>query len=227
MASPVDTPGTPPAPAVARLAGQAGQALQQLPQRLHPAWVQAVGANPALLSTGGPGLLNLALLARFDLRWPDLSAASHALELAWLLPRDELGRLCAARALYAFRGTLARTVDAGLRRAARALVGSAAFQALVQLPAPRRDSHVLPATEADAARLAGWAMLKQGLPWRDLRSRRLVELMLPPAVTGTSPPTDPDADPAADHVAFASAVPILFPEHAWLFGSEPASWTSA
>ncbi|WP_425258738.1 type III secretion protein HrpB4 [Rubrivivax sp. RP6-9] len=236
MAPPVDCGDADRAVRACRLAEQAGQVLHDLPRHLHPGWIDAVGADPALLAAGGPGLLNTALLARFDLRWPDLSAAQHALEIAWLLPPGQLARLCAARALFAVRGALARSVDAGARRRARALVGDSSFEALMAVPQARRDAAApaaaLPGDDAPAVQARGWTLLDQALRWRDARSRRLIELMLPPPPSPVRPPAStPVAAPehayAAEHAAFAAALHTLFPEHAWLFGSEPATLTSA
>jgi hypothetical protein len=216
------------------LAAHAGAVLQDLPQRLHPAWIDTVGADPATLAAGGPELLNIALLARFDLRWPDLSAASHALEIAWLLPPAQLARLCAARALFAVRGALARSVDAGARRRARALVGDGSFHGLMAVPQARRDAAApapaLPGDDTPAVQARGWTLIDQALRWRDARSRRLIELMLPPSPQpARAAPPVPAADRSAaeEHAAFTTALPTLFPEHAWLFGSEPATSTSA
>lgn len=209
------------APALAaRLSDQAGRALQDLPSRVHPAWTAAMGADPGLLRSGGAQVLNTALLARFDLRWPDLSAARHAVELAWLLPPDQVARLCAARVLFTWRGVLARTVDAGLRRAARARIGAGSFDVLVAMPGPRHGDPP-PAMLDDVLLPLGWAWLKSALPWRDPRARRLVELMLPPVA-----PPAAARRAEADDGRFLSALPDLFPEHAWLFGSEPATLTS-
>ncbi len=228
MAPLVDIDAADPAVRAGHLATQAGQVLQDLPRRLHPSWIDTVGADPATLAAGGPELLNIALLARFDLRWPDLSAASHALELAWLLPPAQLARLCAARALFAVRGALARSVDAGARRRARALVGDASFEALVAVPQPRREDTALPADDTPAVLAHGLALLDAALQWRDARSRRLIALMLPPAGRPATPAAaQPPHAAAAEHTAFAAALHTLFPEHAWLFGSEPATSTSA
>ena len=236
MARPADNAAADLARRAGLLAAQAGQVLQDLPQRVHPAWIDTVGADPATLAAGGPELLNIALLARFDLRWPDLSAASHALEIAWLLPPGQLARLCAARALFAVRGVLARSVDAGARRRARALVGDSSFEALMAVPQPRRDAAApaatLPGDDAPAVLARGWALLDQALRWRDARSRRLIALMLPPAPSPVRPPAPTPVAPAdhgtaAEHAAFAAALHTLFPEHSWLFGSEPATLTSA
>jgi hypothetical protein len=210
-----------------RLAAQAAQALQELPQRVHPAWIDTLEVDPALLACAGPGLMSTVLQARFDLCWPDLSAASHARELAWLLPAGQLQRLCAARALYAFRGPLARSVDAASRRGARALLGTEAFDALLKLPEQRREERALPPLEADSIVVAGWGLLECQLPWRDARSRRLAELALPPAASLAGPVPGAGQAQAAEHVEFVTAVKHLFPEHQWLFGSELASLKSA
>ena len=226
MAPPTDTHALGLATLAGQLAGQAGQTLADLPNRLHPEWVDSMGADPAVLHAGGAGVLNAALLARFDLRWPDLSAAGHGLELAWLLAPDQLVRLCAARALFAWRGALARCVDAGLRRRVRALVGTETFDAIVGIAQGRRDEAAAP-FEADVAQPMGWSLLRRALPWRDVRSRRLIELMLPPVPPHIVAALDERADESAEHDRFASTLLYLFPEHSWLFGLEPATLTSA
>lgn len=204
----------------------AGRVLQELPGRVHPGWVATVGADPQVLAEGGGELLNTALLHRFDLRWPDLSAAVCALENAWLLPPADIRRLCCARAIFAWRATLARTVDAGLRRRARAAIGDATFAVAVGEPAVRRsDTAPPPLADGDAPALPGWALLKQAQPWRDPRAQRLIELMLPPAAA--QEPAPAAAADAGEHGRFLALLPRLFPEHAWLFGSEPAPSMSA
>jgi hypothetical protein len=226
MAPPTDTQAAGLAALAGQLAGQAAQTLSDLPNRLHPGWVESMGADPAVLHAGGAGVLNAALLARFDLRWPDLSAAGHGLELAWLLAPDQLVRLCAARALFAWRGALARCVDAGVRRRVRALVGTETFDAIVGMAQGRREAAAAP-LEAEVALPLGWSLLRRALPWRDVRSRRLVELMLPPVPAHIVAALGERADESAEHDGFASTLLDLFPEHSWLFGLEPASLTSA
>lgn len=211
----------------ARLSEQAALALQDLPQRVHPLWVDLLEVDPGVLASGGPRFMNAVLQARFDLRWPDLSAASHALELTWLLPPAQVRQVCAARALYGFRGLLARTVDAATRRGARLLLGSEVFNALVQLPERRREERPLPALEPEGIVVAGWGLLGSQLAWRDVRLRRLVELALPPAATRARQALWRSREHAAEHAEFVTAVKYLFPEHQWLFGSELASLKSA
>jgi hypothetical protein len=212
-----------------RLAARAAQVLQDLPRHVHPAWADTIGIAPAQLSAGGPGLLNTVLQARFDLCWPDLSAAHQALELAWLLPPQQLRRVCAARALYAVRGTLARSVNAALRRHARLLIGSESFETLVSLPERRRADTPQLSLQADRVVLDGWALLERGLVWGDERTRRLTALALPPPATPATPATWAawqDSAASTNHAEFEVAVNQLFPEHQWLFGSRLASLRS-
>ena len=164
-----------------RLSQGAAQALHDLPQRVHPAWLASLEVAPSLLVDAGPGLMSTVLQNRFDLCWPDLSAASHTLELVWLLPPEQLRRVCAARALFAYRGLLARSVDAAARRSTRLLLGAATFDALLHLPERRREPQALPPLDEDSIVVVGWGLLGGQLPWADVRARRLVELVLPPA----------------------------------------------
>ena len=210
-----------------RLAMQAAQVLADLPQHVHPGWIGALEVDRSLLSAGGAGLLNRALQTRFDLCWPDLSAATEALQMAWLLPPAQLRRVCAARVLYSMRGALARTVDAALRRSARLLIGSDSFEALVGLAERRRvESPTLPAG-SDRVVLAGWALIERQLCWGDDRLRRLTVLALPPHAPHAATAAPQEQNPAREHAEFAAAVNQLFPEHQWLFGSKPATLKSA
>jgi hypothetical protein len=208
------------------LATRAGQILSNLPACLHADWIRMLEADPALLAGGGHELLNTALLARFDLRWPDLSAAGHGLELAWLFAPEQLCQLFAARAVFAWRGTLGRGVDASARRQARALVGAEIFERIAGIPQARRDAPRAP-FEAGHALPLGWAWLDEALAWQDPRSRRLTQLMLPPWPEHIHEAARDYPGSTTDHAGFLQALQQLFPEHSWLFGSEAASSTSA
>jgi hypothetical protein len=214
-----------------RLAVQVATVLSNLPQRVHPAWVASLGFDAAFFSQGGHTVMNTVLQARFDLCWPDLSAADEPLELVGLLPPEQQRRLCAVRALYPFRGVLARSVDGAARRTARGLVGSETFDALLQLPERRREDRALPPLDPDGLASAGWALMGGPLRWADVRLRRLAELSLPPAAALARNAWGQDAGPATlaetEHAGFMAALTPLFPEHQWLFGSELASLRSA
>jgi len=209
-----------PTPAAALvLAREAAVVFASLLDRLHPSWVRAVGIDLAVTTPGHCAVWIEAITSRFDLRWPDLSAARSALELLWLLPPAEVQRVCIARALFACREPLARCVDGQVRRRARELVGAPAYEALAALPAPRGGGLPLPAdVDSESLGLDGWQLLDQATEWRDSRARRLVQLMLP--LSGVpSPKFKPSA---AEHALFVLQLPHLFPEHAWLFGFNPA-----
>ena len=202
------------------LAKFAAAALASVSRRVHPAWVESLGKEVAVVASKGPALLDELLLSHFDLRWPDLSAVSHGPEYLWLLPVEQVKRFCSARALYTWRDALDRCVVAQMRRQARALVGNVAFEALIARPDPRPHSVALPETlDGDEVCALGWLHLKAGLPWRDARSRRLVDLMFPPTAV-TAPPGAAD-----DHDLFMADLPAMFPELSWLFGSNPATTT--
>ena len=226
MAAPSDPSSAYRLALATHLATRAGQILSNLPACLHADWIRMMEADPALLARGGPEVLNTALLARFDLRWPDLSAAAHGLELAWLFAPEQLNQLCAARAVFAWRGLLGRGVDASARRQARALVGAQTFDLIAGIPQARRDVPALP-FEADRAVPLGWTWLDEALPWGDARSRRLTQLMLPPWPPEIHAAAQNVPGNAAEHAGFLLALHQLFPEHSWLFGSEAASLTSA
>jgi hypothetical protein len=208
--------GAQPARAIA-LAREAARVLGSLGQRVHASWIGLLG--PAGMP---PQHIDRLLLARFDLRWPDLGVASGGLEHLWLLPPAQVRRVCVARALYERREALARCVTAGLRRDARALLGDVAFNAMTARTDKRQGGAALP-SHLDGDRLCalGWQRLKAAVPWGDLRSRRLVELMLPPANAATA--EGPLA--LSDHPSFMADLPALIPEHAWLFGSGTAATT--
>jgi hypothetical protein len=210
----------------ARLASQASAVLSDLAGHVHPAWTVSA-AGTWVDPTDDGSLLNLILQARFDLCWPDLSAARHPLELAWLLPPGDVRRVCAARSLFACRDALARTVDAGLRRQARALVGSHTLEALLAEQVRRPGEPVPDPWSPDIITTLGWNLLKRALPWHDRRSRRLMDLMFPPAAARLPRPVRPERDLAAEHTAFCAVLSQLFPEHAWLFGSSLATSKSA
>jgi hypothetical protein len=198
-------------------------------ERMHPAWAQAMGFDKATLAAAAGGSRGLravwaeAVAVRLDLRWPDVSAATEPLHLLWLLAPAQIERVCSARALFACRDALARSVDASVRRSARALVGPAAFEALVAVPAQRTGSAAgLGEVESGFTGVNGFALLQAGSRWADSRAQRLVQLVLPPLQLATEPP----AACEAEHALFARHFSTLFPEHAWLFGSNPAHTTS-
>ncbi len=207
----------------------AAEVFGSLLERMHPSWAQAMGFDKSTLGStarGSPGLRAVwaeAVAVRLDLRWPDVSAATEPLHLLWLLPPPQIERVCSARALFACRDALARCVDAPVRRNARALVGAAAFQALVAVPAQRTGSAaVLGELESGLSAVNGFDLLKAGSRWADERALRLVQLVLPPLQLETEPP----APCHAEHALFAHHFQTIFPEHAWLFGSSPAHTTS-
>jgi hypothetical protein len=102
------------------------------------------------------------------------------------------------------------------------------LDAIVSAAQDRRDpAAASPAIEPDGVLLAGWALLKQALPWRDARSCHLIELMLPPAAAPATAAPGPVPSGPAEHAGFLAMLHTLFPEHSWLFGSEPATLTSA
>jgi hypothetical protein len=84
--------------AAAALARAAGAVFDELPARIHPGWSHSLPFDAGALAQAHPSVLAAALLVHFDLRWPDLSAATHALQRIWLLPRSALMQLCAAGA---------------------------------------------------------------------------------------------------------------------------------
>jgi hypothetical protein len=208
-----------------RLAVRAGQILSDLPACLHPDWIKTMGADPPLLAQGGCEMFNTALLARFDLRWPDLSAAAHGLELAWLFPPEQLYKVYVARAVFAWRGTLTRGIDASARRQARALVGTDIFDLVSNIPQARRDAPTAP-FQANRALPLGWRWLDEALPWGDARSRRLTQLMLPSWSDDILADARNTPTQAAEHAGFLQALQNMFPEHLWLFGSEAANLNS-
>lgn len=214
--------GIAPTPAAALvLAREAAVVFASLLERLHPTWAHAIGIDLAL--PGQRAVWAEVASVRFDLRWPDLSVARSALALLWLLPPAEVQRVCIARALFACREPLTRSVDGQVRRRARALVGALVYEALAASPAPRGEATPLPADfESDSLGLTGWRLLDQATVWRDLRARRLVQLMLP--LSGVTSPTPTPS--AAEHDLFVRLLPHFFPEHAWLFGSNPARCAS-
>ena len=202
------------------LARRAALALASMSKRVHPAWIASLGRDVETVAVNRPALLDELLLSRFDLRWPDLSAASHGPEYMWLLPPEQVKRVCSARALYTWRDALDRCVVAQVRRTARALVGDVAFKTLLARSDPRPHSVTLPESlDADEVCAFGWSQLKAGLPWRDARSCRLVDLMLPPVKVAESPGA------VDDHALFMADLPAMFPELLWLFGSNPATTT--
>ena len=222
---PETEPASPEVAWAMRLSSLAVRALDDLEPRIHPGWRAELAVDRLPLSDGGAAAMNAVLRARFDLCWPDLSAARHGIELAWLLEPGQVARLCAARALFACRGTLARTVDAAQRRAARALIGSEVVDAMIELPERHRDDAALPPMETPGLVAAGWQLLRAQLRWSDERSRRLMELALPPEAAS---PGLRDGGVSADaHRRFLNGLHQLFPEHQWLFGSRRASSTSA
>jgi hypothetical protein len=197
------------------LAHAAAEVFEDLAQRVHPAWIESLGAGIDTIATRRPILLGELLLTRFDLRWPDLSAATEALERVWLLPPPEVRRLCGARALFGWRDALKRSVDGRLRRHARALVGDSAFDIITGNPDPRPGTVELPSElEPDWVCTQGWTLLKSASDWPDARSRRLVDLMLPPNDPGA--PALPAIE--ADHGLFMAELPTILPEYPWLFG---------
>ena len=224
MTSNPSMPGTPAAGgmAAATLARSAASALAVLSKRVHPGWIASLGADIAAFGAQRPALLDDLLLSRYDLRWPDLSAPTHGLENLWLLPPGQVRRLCSARALYTWRDALNRCVMADVRRKARALVGDLAFQVLTGRPDKYPHSITLPASlDSDEVCGLGWLQIRAALPWRDERSRRLVDLMLPPTPASAAP-----AHSAFDdHPLFMADLPAMFPEHSWLFGSSLATTT--
>lgn len=208
----------------------AAEVFASLLERMHPAWAQAMGFDKGTLAveaTGSRGLRAVwaeAVAVRLDLRWPDVSSATEPLHLLWLLPPLQIERVCGARALFACRDALARCVDASVRRSARALVGPAAFEALVAVPAQRTGAvAALGELDSGFAAVNGFALLQAGSSWADPRAQRLVQLVLPPLQLAAEPP----APCEAEHALFARHFSTIFPEHAWLFGSNPARTTSA
>jgi len=210
------------------LATRAANTLQTLPVRLNPEWILSLGAGIAQVAQCGATLLNDVLLASFDLRWPDLSAAASPIETMWMLPKGQVGRVCATRALFACRGQLARSVDSSVRRRARAMVGDATFTALLALDRDRLSTagRALPGNDADILS-TGWSLLRDACSWKDERLRRLCDLMLPPSASRSDARTPAVSAVMSEHQQFIERLPHLFPEHSWLFGSEPARLISA
>ena len=163
-------------------------------------------------------MLDELVLSRFDLRWPDLSMAQTTLEYLWLLPPPLALYLCSLRALYAWRHTLHRSVDGTVRRTARSLAGDTAYGVLMDRAASgARALQLPPSLDAQHICPLGWAQIKAASAWRDVRGRRMVELMLPPSSMASTPPTA-----SFDDAHFLADLPALLPEYSWLFGSKPA-----
>jgi hypothetical protein len=202
----------------------AAEVFATLLERMHPAWAQAMGLDQGKLAGAAPSALgSRAVWAEAVAARLDLSAAKEPLQLLWLLPPSQIRRVCSARMVFTCRGALARSVDAQARRSARALVGAAAFEALIAVPAQRSIGvSALAALEAGFTDIDGFALLQAGSSWSDARAQRLVQLVLPPAQTVAEAPVRCDAE----HALFSHHFPTIFPEHAWLFGSNLAHTTS-
>ncbi len=204
----------------------AAEVFVTLLDRIHPAWVRSMGIDMGAVSAVSPAsraVWTEVVAVRFDLRWPDLSVAAEPLQLLWLLPPLQIQRVCCARALFACRDALMRSVDAHVRRSARALVGPAAFDALTVVPGQRVGSApVLAEPDTGRTSVSGLALLQTSSTWADARAHRLVQLALPPLEAAPAQPASSDAE----HALFASHLPTIFPEHSWLFGSNPDHTTS-
>lgn len=209
-----------------RWAFAAGTALQSVGSHLHPSWRDAVSARLSIETTMlvdfPPQCLNEALLSVFDLNWPDLSASESPIEKLWLLPPDEVARICSARVAVGWPGGMRHCVDATTRRLIRGAMGNAGFECLLKLPpAPLVSGFSVKAANMTELCTAGWRWLRAGTTWCDRRAEQLVALMLPfsEQETVAQQAPSPHQLPILDgNSRFLQLFPTLFPEHSWLSG---------
>lgn len=145
---------------------------------------------------------------------PTLLSRGHRLAV---LDKDDLQRVLAARMLIGRRAALARCIDGAYLAGLAGLLGEAALTALTQREHWAPDaSGPLPALDLAQLAEAGLHALIADGTVSDPSLAQLMRLTI-----GMQAPLPPGAGTPSDGTpaeSFMAALPVLFPELAWLFG---------
>ncbi len=211
---------------VERLLSAARSKTASIADQVHPDWIRGL--------CGGLGLgngesvhgkaLDDALRDTFMLRWPSLSQLTRSAQRISLLSRPEMSRVLAAVALHSGRDSVRRNLNKSHRSQWITAIGEDAYLRLLRLP-PRGHQvaevrlHPLPHGYA----IEGQALLGAAGHWRNRDCVAWIRYALPPFANGGQTSVD------AEHLdpAIFVHLPFIFPEHAWLFGSDMERTLSA
>ena len=198
----------------------------RLVEQMHPAWVRrafdSLGPGWDGLVQGLPAPRRSALLARaYGLRWPALTELGPRVHRLALLDLGATRRVLSLFALVARRDGLRRLISRDDRSLLAGHVGETAFQWLLAC-ADSRKGEARPLAVADLGidRLAthGYRLLCDQGAWSSRDALTFTRLCLPPA-DAQLPPGGADLDPVWT-AQVIEQLPNLFPELAWIFGSD-------
>jgi Bacterial type III secretion protein (HrpB4) len=189
---------------------------------LHPQWFslsedEAAGRQMSRVSR--------ALFKLYGLQWPSLAEFKRRIHRMVLLDRAAILQVFALAALYVRRAQVRRCIGKQARNAFVAVVGAAAYQALLE-----GDEPVGPATapmastdiQLDSLAVAGYrAMCSNGL-WDSRHALALARLSLAPGDLDDDDTQQPNPSKRrrGELDGFEDRLPEYLPELAWLFGSK-------
>jgi hypothetical protein len=203
------------------------QKASHLVEQVHPAWVEAALPDHAALSSalGGTHAVARASVLLADLykvKWPSLSSLRSKAHRVALLAREPALRVLAAAALYVRRGSVRRCVGREARAALVALVGESAYTALINAPDAGGPQAVLDTSDlrADTWAAEGYRTLHSAGTWSCRDASVLTRLTLAPGALDIRPAPLTTPPLSGDVMDFLNKLDALFPEQAWLFGSD-------
>jgi hypothetical protein len=198
----------------------------RLVQQVHPAWVEAALPGHAALSPVMDGVQavmrsSFLLAELYKVNWPSLVSLRSKAHRVALLAREPALRVLAAGALYVRRGAVRRCVGREARRALVELVGEAAYVALVNAPDAGGPQAALDTSDlrADVWAAEGYRTLHAAGTWTCRDASILTRLTLAPGALDEQLTPVGTAHLNVDVVDFLNKLDVLFPEQAWLFGS--------
>jgi Bacterial type III secretion protein (HrpB4) len=211
---------------VERLFAAARSKTANVAAQVHPEWILGLCKGLGLgRGESVPGkALDEALQGTFMLRWPSLSQLTRSAHRISLLARPDLSRVLAAVALHAARDGVRRSLNKSHRSQWITAIGEDAYLRLLRLP-PR--GHQLAEVRlhklSHGYAIEGQALLGAAGHWRNRDCAAWIRYAIPPP----SVPGQPSVDVGRLDPAIFAHLPLLFPEHAWLFGSDMERTLSA
>jgi hypothetical protein len=198
-----------------------------LVQQVHPAWVEAALPGYAVIaSVSGDhravARSSLLLVKLYNVKWPSLTALKCKVHRLALLAREPVLRVLASAALYMHRGAVRRCVGREARLALMELVGEPAYVALVNSPDVAGPQAALDITDlhADTWAAEGYRILHRAGIWTCREASVLARLALAPGALDCTSKFVVTTPSNNDLIDFLNKLDALFPEQAWLFGSD-------
>jgi Bacterial type III secretion protein (HrpB4) len=203
----------------------AGAKQRALADEMHPGWVDAAwrgaGLDAARDAAHVPTAQHSALLARaYGLRWPPLAELVAPVHRLSVLGRRPICRILALFGLQPRRDAVRRMLGRGARDELVGHIGQPAYDWLLGQPVVglANAEPMLPeALQLDCLASVGYAVLQAGGAWRSREALAITRLSLAPGNAPKGSLPDVDANLASTVI---DRLPTVFPEFAWLFGSD-------